>query len=684
MKRLAVSLCIVLIALASAAVAQQAAKPLTINDLLKLRRVGDPQLSPDGRWVAYTISDLNMEANRRVTQIYLVSVDGGEPKQLTNAQQSSSGPRWSPDGKRLAFVSARDGVPQVWTIDVATNEQKKITNIPTGAGDPVWSPDGRMIAFVSDIYPDCATDDCNRKRDEQAESSKVKAKIADRLLYRHWVSWKEGKRTHVFIASVETGAARDVTPGDYDAPPFSLGGPPDYAFSPDSKELVFARNTDKVEATSTNGDLFIVPVTGGEAQRITGKNLAADLSPVYSPDGRFIAYRAQARAGFESDRWQLMLYDRKSGQTRSLTEKLDTSVESITFAPDGQKIYLTGLERGRQLVYSVPTAGGEVVKLITDGANDDVKVSPDGKTIIFSRSTSVMPTELFRANADGTGVVQLTKTNESSLAPFALRAAEELTWEGGGGTKVSGYVIKPANFNPSKKYPMIVLIHGGPQGAWQDNWGYRWNPQAFASQGYVVFMPNPRGSTGFGQQFVDEISGDWGGKAYTDIMNGVAHVLGLGYVDKERLGAAGGSYGGYMVNWIEGHNDDPRFQFKALVSHAGIFNLASMYGATEELWFTDWEFKGAPWDNPEMYARWSPSMFVKNFKTPMLVIHGELDYRVPVGEGLQIFTALQRRGVESKLLYFPDEGHWILKPQNSVLWYNTVLDWFGKYLKPTS
>jgi dipeptidyl aminopeptidase/acylaminoacyl peptidase len=684
MKRLAVSLCIVLIALASAAVAQQAAKPLTINDLLKLRRVGDPQLSPDGRWVAYTISDLNMEANRRVTQIYLVSVDGGEPKQLTNAQQSSSGPRWSPDGKRLAFVSARDGVPQVWTIDVATNEQKKITNIPTGAGDPVWSPDGRMIAFVSDIYPDCATDDCNRKRDEQAESSKVKAKIADRLLYRHWVSWKEGKRTHVFIASVETGAARDVTPGDYDAPPFSLGGPPDYAFSPDSKELVFARNTDKVEATSTNGDLFIVPVTGGEAQRITGKNLAADLSPVYSPDGRFIAYRAQARAGFESDRWQLMLYDRKSGQTRSLTEKLDTSVESITFTPDGQKIYLTGLERGRQLVYSVPTAGGEVVKLITDGANDDVKVSPDGKTIIFSRSTSVMPTELFRANADGTGVVQLTKTNESSLAPFALRAAEELTWEGGGGTKVSGYVIKPANFNPSKKYPMIVLIHGGPQGAWQDNWGYRWNPQAFASQGYVVFMPNPRGSTGFGQQFVDEISGDWGGKAYTDIMNGVAHVLGLGYVDKERLGAAGGSYGGYMVNWIEGHNDDPRFQFKALVSHAGIFNLASMYGATEELWFTDWEFKGAPWDNPEMYARWSPSMFVKNFKTPMLVIHGELDYRVPVGEGLQIFTALQRRGVESKLLYFPDEGHWILKPQNSVLWYNTVLDWFGKYLKPTS
>lgn len=684
MKRLVVLLSIILIALVAASSAQAQAKPFTVNDLLKIRRVGDPQLSPDGRWIAYTISDLNMDANRRITQIYLISVDGGEPKQLTNAPQSSSGPRWSPDGKRLAFVSARDGSPQVWTIDIATSEQKKVTNISTGASDPVWSPDGRMIAFVSDIYPECTTDDCNRKREEQAESSKVKAKVADRLLYRHWVSWKEGKRTHIFVASVDGGAARDMTPGDYDAPPFSLGGPSDYAFSPDSKELVFARNTDKVEATSTNGDLFIVPVTGGTPERITAKNQAADLSPVYSPDGRYIAYRAQSRPGFESDRWRLMLYDRQSKQSRSLTDKLDTNVESITFTPDGQRIYLTGLERGRQLIYSMPTGGGAITKLVTDGANDDVKVSADGKTIIFSRSTSVMPTELFRANADGSNVVQLTKTNESFLAPFALRPAEEVTWEGAGGAKVSGYIVKPANFNPSKKYPMIVLIHGGPQGAWEENWGYRWNPQAFASPGYVVFMPNPRGSTGYGQQFVDEISGDWGGKAYTDIMNGVAHVIKLGYVDKDRLGAAGGSYGGYMVDWIEGHNDDPRFQFKALVSHAGVYNLVSMYGATEELWFTDWEFKGTPWDNPEMYARWSPNMFVKNFKTPLLVIGGELDYRVPVGEGLQLFTALQRRGVESKLLYFPDEGHWVLKPQNSVLWYNTVHDWFAKYLKPTS
>ena len=684
MKRLLVSFSILLVALAAVA-AQQAAKPFTINDLLQVRRVGDPQLSPDGRWVAYTVSDLNMDANRRVTQIYLVAVEGGEVRQLTKAPQSSSTPRWSPDGKKLAFINARDGGSQVWTIDIASGAEKRITNISTGASDPVWSPDGRLIAFVSDVYPECADDECNRKREQAAESSKVKAKITDRLLYRHWNTWKEGKRTHVFIANADgSGAARDLTPGDYDAPPFSLGGPPDYAFSPDSKELIFARNTDKVEATSTNADIFTVPVTGGEARRITEKNLAADLSPVYSPDGRFVAYRAQSKPGFESDRWQLMLYDRKTNETRSLTAQLDTNVESIAFTQDGKTIFLTGLERGRQLVYTVPTAGGAVSKLITDGFNDDVKVSADGKTIIFTRSTATMPTEIFRANADGSNVTQLTKTNESFMAPFGLKPAEEVMWDGAGGTKISGYIVKPANFTPSKKYPMVVLIHGGPQSAFNDSWGYRWNPQVFASAGYVVLMPNPRGSLGFGQQFVDEISGDWGGKAYTDIMNGVAHVLGLGYVDKERIGAAGASYGGYMVNWIEGHNDDPRFQFKTLVSHAGIFNTTAMAAATEEQWFTDWEFKGTAWENPQLYERWSPHLFVKNFKTPMLVVHGELDYRVPVGEGLQLFTALQRRGIESRLMYFPDEGHWIMKPQNSVLWYNTVLDWLGKYLKPNS
>jgi dipeptidyl aminopeptidase/acylaminoacyl peptidase len=677
MKRLITSSVIVLLAL-SVVWAQPSDRRLTINDLLKVRRISDPQVSPDGRQLAFTITDPDKAANKSKTQIYLVAIDGGEPRQLTSGDQSSESPRWSPDGKRLAYISDS----QVWTIDVASGEKKKITNVATGADVPVWSPDGKWIAFTSEVYPECTNEECNRKRAQEAEESKVKAKLADRLLYRHWKTWKEGKRSHVFVVSVDNGMTRDLTPGDWDAPPFSVGGPTEYAFSPDSKELAFTRNTDKDEALSTNNDIFVIALTGGEARRITGDNRGADSTPVYSPDGRYLAYRSQARATFEADRWQLMVYDRQTNKARSLTEPFDLQVESIVFSPDSQKIYLTAGERGLQPVFTVPTSGGTVTKLIGDGFNDDVKITADGKTLVFTRNTAARPSEIYRAGADGSGVAPITKINDAYIAGFNMKAAEEVSWQGAEDAKVSGWVIKPPDFNASRKWPLLVLIHGGPQGAWNDNWGYRWNPQVFAAAGYVVFMPNPRGSTGYGQKFTDDISGDWGGKVFTDLMNGVAHVLSLGYVDKDRIGAAGGSYGGYMVNWIEGHNTDPRFQFKALASHAGVYNLTSMYGATEELWFTEWEFKGTPWDNPEMYTRWSPHMFVKEFKTPMLVIHGELDYRVPVGEGLQLFTALQRRGVESRLLYFPDEGHWILKPQNSELWYNTVLGWFDKHLKP--
>ncbi|MGB7922067.1 MAG: S9 family peptidase [Pyrinomonadaceae bacterium] len=679
MKRLATIVAVAaVLGLASVATAQQTARPFTINDLINVRRVSDPQVSPDGRTIAYTIADTDKAANKRTTQIYLLPIEGGEPKQITTGDKSSSSPRWSPDGKWIAFT--REG--QVWVMNADGSQPKQVTNISTGADAPLWSPDGRMIAFVSDVYPECATDECNKKRADEADGSKVKAKVTDRLLFRHWTTWKEGKRSHVFVAMADgTGGARDLTPGDYDAPPFSLGGPPDYAFSPDSKELAFARNTDKVEATSTNADIFVVAVTGGEAKRITSSNQGADLSPQYSPDGRYIAYRSQATAGFEADRWRLMLYDRQANQARSLTEQMDANIESFTFTRDGQRLFVGVNERGKQFIYTMPLAGGAATKVIGEGFNDDAQLTSDGKTLVFTRNSLTRPVEIFRANADGSRVTQLTKTNEAALAPFNMKPAEEATWEGAGGTEIHGFIVKPANFTPDKKWPLIVLIHGGPQSAFNDAWSYRWNPQVFAGAGYVVFMPNPRGSLGYGQKFVNEISGDWGGRAYTDIMNGVAHVVSTGHIDKDRIGAAGASYGGYMINWIEGHNDDPRVRFKALVSHAGVYNLTSMYGVTEELWFADWEFKGTPWDNPEMYTRWSPHMFVKNFKTPMLVTHGEIDFRVPVGEGLQLFTALQRQGVESKLIYFPDEGHWILKPQNSEFWYTNVLQWFDKHLK---
>jgi dipeptidyl aminopeptidase/acylaminoacyl peptidase len=679
--------CVLVACACAAALAQGAVRPFTVEEMLKLRRVSDPQLSPDGRLVAFTVGVPDVAANRTRTHIYVVPAAGGEPKQITSGDANSTTPRWSPDGRRIAFVTGG----QIWTMDAEGGARKQVTSISTGAADPVWSPDGRLIAFASDIYPDCADDECNKRRAGEVEASKVRAKVATGLLYRHWTTWKDGKRSHVFVVPSEGGAARDLTPGDFNAPPFSLGGPAQYAFSPDSKELAFVRNTDKVEATSTNRDLWVVAVAGGEARRLTGDNKGADSSPVYSPDGRFIVYRSQATPMFESDRWRLMLYDRQANTSRELLPKFDANVESITFTHDGRGVYFTSGERGRHPIFAASLADGTMMKVV-DGFNDDVQVSRDGRFIVFTRSTAARPTEIYTLRLDGIApagmgrdqAVQLTRFNDEAMAGFGLRPAEELTWEGAGGARVQGWLFRPPQFDASKKYPLVVLIHGGPQGAWNDNWGYRWNPQIYAARGYVVLMPNPRGSTGFGQQFTNEISGDWAGKVYTDLMNGVAQVAAMPFVDRERVGAAGASYGGYMVNWLLGHNDHPAVKFKSFVSHAGVFNTTSMYGVTEELWFAEWEFRGTPWDSPELYERWSPHRFARNFRTPTLVTHGEIDYRVPVDQGLQLFTYLQKQDVPSKLIVFPDEGHWILKPQNSRFWYANVLDWFDTYLKPSA
>jgi dipeptidyl aminopeptidase/acylaminoacyl peptidase len=687
MKPLALCALVLCVLAPASASARQATRPLTVEELLKLRRVSDPQLSPDGQLVAYTVSVPDVEANRNRTQIYVVPTTGGTPRQLTSGDASATTPRWSPDGRRLAFVTGG----QIWTMRPDGSERKQVTTISTGAADPVWSPDGRLIAFVSDIYPECRDDECNRRRSEQVANSKVKAHVAERLLYRHWTTWKDGTRTHIFVVASDGGVAHDLTPGDFDAPPFSLGGPPDYAFSPDSKELAFVRNTDRFEATSTNSDLWIVPVTGGDPVRLTGDNKGADASPQYTPDGRFIIYRSQATPMFESARWRLMAYDRQARSSREVLKNFDAYVEGFRFTPDGRGVYFVSGQRGRQPIYVASLADGTVRKLI-DGFNDDVQPSADGRLLIFTRSTAARPTEIYTARLDGIvpagqggdPAVQLTHENDEMMRQYGLRDAEEMTWQGAEGAQVQGWLFRPPGFDASRKYPLLVLIHGGPQSVWNDSWGYRWNPQVFASAGYVVFQPNPRGSIGFGQRFIDEISGDWAGKVYTDLMNGVEKAAALPYVDANRVGAAGASYGGYMVNWLLGHNDHPRVRFKTFVSHAGVYNLTSMYGVTEELWFTEWEFRGTPWDAPELYEKWSPHRFVKNFSTPTLVTHGEIDYRVPIGEGLQLFTALQKRDVPSKLIVFPDEGHWILKPQNSRFWYGEVIAWLDKYLKPAA
>ena len=655
----------------------------TVNDLINVKRVGSPAVSPDGKKIVYTVGIVDKSTNKTNTQIFVMSADGSDQKQITNGPASSSGPVWSPNGKRIAFVTGG----QIWTMKANGDDKDQVTKISTGASAPVWSPNGKWIAFSSDVYPECATDECNRTEDEKAENSKVKAHVSTRLLYRHWVEWRDRKRTHVFVVDSDGGSARDVTPGDFDSPPYAASTGRDFEFSPDSSSIVYLRNPDKVEAISTNSDIFIANLNGGNPKNITAGMNGYDTSPVYTQDGKYLLFLSQATPGFESDRWRIMRYNTSNGEIVELTQGFDQQASNITVSPDGKTIYFTANFRGHNPIFSVPVEPdfrlriATHVKPVVDNVYaGNLGLTENGRQIVFAASSNAQPAEIFSASTDKGEVRQLTHVNDAAMAAYKLRSAEDFEWMGAI-KKAHGFILKPASFDPSKKYPLIVLIHGGPQGAWGDNWGYRWNPQIFANRGYVVFMPNPRGSTGYGQAYVNDVSGDWGGKAYRDIMNGVAAVSRLRYIDKNEIGAAGASYGGYMVDWILGHNNDPRFKFKAFVSHAGVYNLESMAGATEELWFVRWEFKGMPWDDPTLYNRWSPHKFAKNFNTPTLVTAGELDYRVPVDQSLQLFTALQLHNVDSKLIVFPDEGHWILKPQNSEFWYGHVMDWFDKHLK---
>ncbi len=676
----------VISALAAATVSLHAQAPkkraITFQDLISIRRLSDPQISPDGKWVAYTVAIPNLETNRTSRDIWIVNVSGGEPRQLTHGG-SDTRPRWSRDGQKLAFISARvEGNQQVYWIDFKSDDATRLTSLSTGADNELWSPDGKTIAFVSSVYPDCKDEACNAQRDAEKAKSKVKARIYDKLLYRHWNSWWDGKRSHLFVVSAAGGTPRDLTPGaDYDVPPFNTGAPEAIAFSPDSRELCFTANTARDEAVSTNGDLFTVPVSGAFAPTRITLNPANDWGPVYSPNGMWIAYRAQMQPGYESDRWRLMLYGRKSGKESNLTEDFDRSVDSLLFAPDSKTIYFIAEDKGEMPIYSIEAAPGSSPKIVVNGNfNDEFDLSGDGRTLAFARTSLTMPAEIFAANSGGTGIRQLTHQNATLLSQLDLPKPEAFWFEGAEKTQVEGFLIRPPNFDASKKYPVLLLIHGGPQGAWADAWGYRWNQQVMAAPGYVVLAINPRGSSGYGQKFSAEISHDWGGKAYIDLMDGLdAAIAKYPFIDGSRACAAGGSFGGYMVDWIATHTG----RFRCLISHAGTYDEVSM-SATEELWFQEWEFAAEPWMNPELYKKWSPNEFAAalgKYKTPTLVVGGELDFRVPYTQGLEFFTALQRQGVPSKLLIFPDEGHWVLKPQNSELWYKTFLAWLAEYLK---
>jgi dipeptidyl aminopeptidase/acylaminoacyl peptidase len=666
--------------LASFAMAFAQKPPFDVNAMMELKRIGDPQISPDGRFVAFTVQTVDVAANRKPQQIWIAGTDGaGTPRQITRDGEANQRPRWSPDSKRIAYISDRAGSSQIWLMDADGGNAKPVTNLAAEADGVTFSPDGRNLLFTSAVYPECGADDaCNKRNLEAEKSSKVRARIYTELLYRHWTSWQSRRRTHLFVVPAAGGAPKDLTPGTRDVPPFSLGGADDYDIAPDGKEVCFSMNADPVPAVSTNADLYVVSINGGEARKITSTP-GADSNPRYSPDGKYLAWRAQVRAGYESDRWRLLVLERATGRLTNLTETVDRWVNSFAWRPDSNALFFTTGDRGRQAIQWIAVTGGSVqVAAGGDAELDDMQLTRDGKTMVYTQQTGMSPVEIYRASSSGGASVALTHLNDAVLNAHQMTPLEEFWVDVPDGSRVQSFVVKPAGFQAGRKYPVLLLIHGGPQGNWGHSWTYRWNAQVFAAAGYVVVMPNPRGSTGYGQKFVDEINGDWGGRPYEDIMAVCDAIPArLPYADTNRMAAAGGSYGGYMVDWLLGHTQ----RFKALIAHAGVYDLPSEFGTTEELWFPLWEMGGTPWDKPDDYRKWSPSTYVKEFKTPTLVIHGELDFRVPFGQGLQLFTALQMQKVPSRLLLYPDEGHWVLKPQNSLLWYKTFIDWVDSWVK---
>jgi dipeptidyl aminopeptidase/acylaminoacyl peptidase len=756
---------------------------MTFADLQRMKRVSDPQISPSGRWVMFSVTEMDLEKNLKANHLWVVpmgSGSGGEAdssaslrndnqkngaaeRQVTFWKEGESGGRFSPDGKQVLFTAtdSKTGLSQIflapWNERAGTlGTPIRLTNVSTEADGAVWSPNSKRILFSSRVYPECSEgsswveeDNCDRRKDADAAANPVKAQIWEHLLYRHWNNYVGPKRSHVLVVSAaDGGAVRDLTPredvGDAEVPTFSLGGPMGYAWAPGSEEIAYVTNVDLVPAASTNNDVFTLLLDDpGARPRKVSTSMGSDDGPAYSPDGRYIAFRSQARPGYESDRFRLVLYDREQQGNVELLPKFDRWIDEFVWGPDSKAVYVASGDAGRTVILRFQFAGeaDSPYRTITEeGEFSDLQLSADGTKLVATRMSVQQPAEINVMEPGSTEELpqeaasspeetkqrdeiakfsilqtlglsgrsarrQITHFNDALLRTLDLSPQGTFRFAGAGGTPMQGFIVRPPNFDETRKYPVKFLIHGGPQGAWGDAWSYRWNPELMAASGYVVVMVNPRGSTGYGQTFVDGVNGDWGGKAYVDLMRGLDYAeKNYPFIDKARECALGASYGGFMADWILTHTN----RFACIVTHDGMFNPQSAYGTTEELWFNEWEFRepamtaaakgrparqvaGAepaqPWnyfDKPiaeDPFRKWSPMLSIKNAKTPTLVIHSQRDYRLDVSEGFQLFTALQRLNVPSKMLYFPDEGHWILKPQNSKLWYETVGDWCDRWTK---
>jgi dipeptidyl aminopeptidase/acylaminoacyl peptidase len=667
-------------AVGGAAAEEPKTHPFSVHDMLAMDRLSEWQASPDGKTIVFVRRTTDLEANKGRTDLWLVNADGTALRRLTTHPDADHSPRWTPDGKTIHFLSTRSGSSQIWRIAADGGEAEPVTKEPLDVGSFVLSRDGMWIAFSMEVFPDAESVADTKKRLDETAARKSTGRVYDRLFIRHWDTWADGRRSHLFVIPAAGGTAVDVMKGmDADSPSKPFGGSDEYTFTPDGKSVVFtARDVGREEAWSTDLNLYVSPSDGSAKPRcLTEANKATDTQPAFSPDGKTLAYLAMSRAGYEADQYRIMLKPWPDGEARRLAEKWDRSPGSITWSANGRTLYASAENVGQQSIFAMEIADGKIRALVEKGNASSPILA--GDRIVYGLDTLQSPVELFSIQPDGSDVRAVTKVNAEKLAAARIGEFEQFSFEGWSNEKVYGYIVKPADFDPGKKYPVAFLIHGGPQGSFGNHFHYRWNPQAYSGAGYAVVMVDFHGSTGYGQEFCDSIRGDWGGKPLVDLQKGLAAALEkYKWMDGDRVAALGASFGGYMINWIAGNWPD---RFRCLVCHDGNFDEQMAYFDTEELWFPEWDHSGTPWENPEHYDKQNPINFVKNWKTPTLVIHGALDYRVVDTHGMSTFTALQRRGIPSKLLHFPDENHWVMKPANSILWHDTVIGWLDQWTK---
>ncbi len=680
--RLAASALALSAAFGGMAVAQ--ARPFTAKDMASLDRLSDPRVSPGGRYVLYSVRTMNFEANKASMSLWIADLKAKmAPRRLAISDGGAGSGRWSADGKSIFFMSSRaGGTDQVFRTDAMGEAAVQVTSAPFDVGAFKVSPDGKTLVISQAVFPDCNTLDCTQARLDARKSVKATGVVHDKLFIRHWDTWADGTRNHLYALALDdqgvaSGRPVALMPGfDGDTPTKPFGGDEDFAISPDSKFVTFsAKVAGKDEAWTTNFDIWAAPLDGSAKPRnLTPANKAWDTAPVYSPDGKWTAYRAMKRPGFEADRYAIILHEEGTGKEHELVPTWDRSADAIAWSPDGKSIYALAQDVGQTKIFAITVKTGKIAPVTGDGHVSAFDVGPAG--LVYAMDTLKGPAQLY-ATADKGAPVKLTDLNGEALKTVAWGEPEQFNFKGWNDETVHGFVVKPANFDPAKRYPVAFLIHGGPQGSFGNGWSYRWNPQTYTNAGYAVVMIDFHGSTGYGQAFTDSISQHWGDRPLEDLQKGWDHALKTyGFLDGDRACALGASYGGFMVNWIAGNWNEP---WKCLVNHDGIFDTRFMGYSTEELWFTEWENGGTPFAPGNTYGKFNPADHVANWTKPTLVVQGQLDYRVPLEQGIATFTALQRKGVPSKLLYFPNENHWVLKAQNSVQWHKEVLDWLNTW-----